>query len=37
LRDVISFATFIASFFGRKVDWHGARFQIEAAATLRKL
>jgi ceramide glucosyltransferase len=37
LRDVISFATFIASFFGKKVDWRGARFQIEAAATLKKL
>jgi len=32
LRDVLSFAVFPASLFGRKVEWQGERFEVEGRA-----
>jgi ceramide glucosyltransferase len=33
-RDLLSMAVFVASFFGRGVDWKGRRFRFEADGTL---
>jgi ceramide glucosyltransferase len=33
-RDLLSFAVFVASFFGRGVDWRGHRLRVEADGTL---
>jgi ceramide glucosyltransferase len=34
LRDLISFAVFVASFFGRRVEWRGHRYGVQADNTL---
>ncbi|HEX4041834.1 MAG TPA: glucosyltransferase, partial [Xanthobacteraceae bacterium] len=34
LRDVISFAIFLASFFGRDIEWRGQRYGLRADKTL---
>jgi ceramide glucosyltransferase len=34
LRDVVSFAVFVASFFGRGVEWRGHRYGVQADNTL---
>ena len=34
LRDLISFAIFVASFFGRNVEWRGHRYGVQADNTL---
>jgi ceramide glucosyltransferase len=34
LRDVVSFAVFVASFFGRRVEWRGHRYGVQADNTL---
>jgi ceramide glucosyltransferase len=34
LRDVVSFAVFVASFFGRNVEWRGHRYGVQADNTL---
>jgi ceramide glucosyltransferase len=34
LRDVLSFAVFVASFFGRGVEWRGRRYAVRADNTL---
>jgi ceramide glucosyltransferase len=34
LRDLVSFAVFVASFFGRGVEWRGHRYGVEADNTL---
>jgi ceramide glucosyltransferase len=34
LRDVVSFGVFIASFFGRAVEWRGHRYVVQADSTL---
>jgi ceramide glucosyltransferase len=34
LRDVVSFAIFVASFFGRNVEWRGHRYGVQADNTL---
>ena len=34
LRDVLSFVVFIASFFGRRVEWRGHRYGVRADNTL---
>jgi len=34
LRDMLSFAIFVASFFGREVDWRGHRYEVRADSTL---
>jgi len=34
LRDLVSFAVFVASFFGRGVEWRGHRYVVEADKTL---
>jgi ceramide glucosyltransferase len=37
LRDSLSFAVFLASFFVRAVDWRGARFRVDAQGTLERI
>lgn len=34
LRDVLSFAIFLASFFGRAIEWRGRRYRVRADKTL---
>jgi ceramide glucosyltransferase len=34
LRDLMSFAVFVASFFGRRVEWRGHRYGVQADNTL---
>jgi ceramide glucosyltransferase len=34
LRDLLSFAVFVASFFGRRVEWRGHRYGVQADNTL---
>jgi ceramide glucosyltransferase len=34
LRDLVSFAVFVASFFGRNVEWRGHRYGVQADNTL---
>jgi len=34
LRDVLSFAVFIASFFGRGIEWRGRRYSVQADNSL---
>jgi ceramide glucosyltransferase len=34
LRDLISFAIFLASFFGRDIEWRGQRYGVQADKTL---
>ena len=34
LRDVVSFAVFVASFFGRGVEWRGRRYGVRADNSL---
>ncbi len=34
LRDLISFAIFLASYFGRDIEWRGARYGVRADKTL---
>jgi ceramide glucosyltransferase len=34
LRDVVSFAVFVASFFGRRIEWRGHRYGVQADNTL---
>ncbi len=34
LRDIVSFAVFVTSFFGRGVEWRGHRYGVEADNTL---
>jgi ceramide glucosyltransferase len=34
LRDLVSFAVFVASFFGRDVEWRGHRYGVQADNTL---
>ncbi len=34
LRDLVSFAIFVASFFGRNVEWRGHRYGVQADKTL---
>jgi hypothetical protein len=34
LRDLVSFAVFVASFFGRGVEWRGHRYGVQADNTL---
>ena len=34
LRDILSFAVFVASFFGRAVEWRGHRYGAQADRTL---
>ena len=37
LRDILSFAVFVASFFVRAVSWRGAQFEVDAQGTLRRI
>jgi ceramide glucosyltransferase len=37
LRDSLSFAVFLASFFVRAVDWRGARFRVDAQGILERI
>ena len=37
LRDSLSFAVFLASFFVRAVDWRGDRFEVDAQGALRRI
>ncbi|HEX3367569.1 bacteriohopanetetrol glucosamine biosynthesis glycosyltransferase HpnI [Phenylobacterium sp.] len=37
LRDGLSFAVFLTSFFVRAVDWRGARFRVDAQGTLERI
>ena len=37
VRDVLSFAVFLASFFVRAVNWRGAQFRVDAQGTLRRI
>lgn len=37
LRDVLSLAVFLASFFVRAVSWRGAQFRVDAHGTLRRI
>jgi ceramide glucosyltransferase len=37
LRDGLSFAVFLASFFVRAVDWRGARFRVDARGALERI
>jgi ceramide glucosyltransferase len=37
LRDILSFAIFIGSFFVRAVDWRGAQFRVDAKGALRRI
>jgi ceramide glucosyltransferase len=34
LRDLVSFAVFVASFFGRNVEWRGHRYSVQSDNTL---
>jgi len=34
IRDVLSFVVFLASFFGRGVEWRGQRYGVRADSTL---
>jgi ceramide glucosyltransferase len=34
IRDILSFAVFVASFFGRRVEWRGQRYGVKADHTL---
>ena len=34
LRDLLSFAVFVASFFGHEVEWAGRRYEVRAAARI---
>jgi ceramide glucosyltransferase len=34
LRDLLSFAVFVASFFGRRIEWRGHRYGVQADNTL---
>jgi ceramide glucosyltransferase len=34
IRDVLSFIVFVASFFGRGVEWRGRRYGVRADSTL---
>jgi ceramide glucosyltransferase len=34
LRDVLSFVVFVASYFGRRVEWRGHRYGVRADNTL---
>jgi hypothetical protein len=34
MRDVVSFVVFVASFFGRGVEWRGHRYGVRADSTL---
>jgi hypothetical protein len=34
---MLSFAVFLGSFLGRAVDWRGARFEVDAQGTLRRI
>jgi ceramide glucosyltransferase len=34
IRDILSFAVFVASFFGRRVEWRGHRYNVQADNTL---
>jgi ceramide glucosyltransferase len=34
LRDMLSFVVFVASFFGREVDWRGHRYEVRTDNTL---
>jgi len=35
LRDVLAFGVWLASFWGRQVVWHKARYRIEAGGKIR--
>jgi ceramide glucosyltransferase len=37
VRDILSLMVFLASFFGQKVDWRGARFEVEASGAMSQL
>jgi ceramide glucosyltransferase len=37
LRDLLSFAVFLGSFFVRAVNWRGAQFRVDAQGTLRRI
>jgi ceramide glucosyltransferase len=37
LRDSLSFAVFLASFFVRAVDWRGTRFRVDARGALERI
>ncbi|HEY0105421.1 MAG TPA: bacteriohopanetetrol glucosamine biosynthesis glycosyltransferase HpnI [Rhizomicrobium sp.] len=37
LRDTISIAVFLASFFGQKVAWRGSRYEVEASGAMSQL
>jgi len=37
VRDTISVAVFMASFFGQKVAWRGSRFEVEASGAMSQL
>jgi ceramide glucosyltransferase len=37
LRDVLSFAIFLGSFFVRAVDWRGTQFRVDAQGALRRI
>jgi ceramide glucosyltransferase len=34
IRDILSFAVFVASFFGRRIEWRGHRFNVQTDNTL---
>ena len=34
IRDILSFVVFVASFFGRRVEWRGHRYAVKADHTL---
>ena len=37
IRDIISFAVFLLSFFGQQVAWRGARFQVGPSGAMSQL
>jgi ceramide glucosyltransferase len=37
VRDILSFAIFLSAFFGRAVEWRGARFSVDPQRGLRRL
>ncbi len=37
VRDLVSFAVFLGSFFGQKVAWRGQRFEVEASGAMSQL
>jgi ceramide glucosyltransferase len=37
LADLVSFAVWVASFFGRDVTWRGARFRLDGAGRMRRV